>query len=466
MIYIKTLGSTKLRSDSSGLSYIISGDRFEWEPWRRIDRDLGPEVIWGFQLDEPDIGRITWTFSEYPTGQAGEVSVDVDGFEVLSSVSVEIEYERSDIAEIEELVDGEVIEPETVAAIEQMEAWFFSNFGDPSASLPYISSEGGFQWVRGGPVDATEALTDRFKEIYSADMIEAAAEHIFDETGIDEWSPLEGSDDFDNNYPIPPFDDSDAARELSDLLPLAEELVINDRTGAFDVRPREIVKPALLEQLLLQIQDSMDDATMNFSNGLNSRSFEIKRLSRMMEHYRNNPQRIEMDLTTVHASLTKQISVGEIPSSAENQALLLAVREGALAIRSTHPDIYKNRQILQNQALRELTTEEFEAIESAAPALQIITEGGLHHEIKEDLSTIDSLKGNFKVAGVTREDAMVPYRDEVFRLLGRAARMQMAIRAFPSHISSLRQSPVYHAVEVTAALASLVSLGITLFLLF
>ena len=65
-------------------------------------------------------------------------------------------------------------EPEQqVAAVVE---WFQARFQDPAHETPYMSSEGGYIWVHGGPYDASEEIQERFGSVVPFEVLEAAAE--------------------------------------------------------------------------------------------------------------------------------------------------------------------------------------------------------------------------------------------------------------------------------------------------
>ena len=47
-------------------------------------------------------------------------------------------------------------------AVEAMVDWFAANYEDPAQSTPYDSSEGGYQYIWGGPYDAEEEIWGAF----------------------------------------------------------------------------------------------------------------------------------------------------------------------------------------------------------------------------------------------------------------------------------------------------------------
>jgi hypothetical protein len=68
-----------------------------------------------------------------------------------------------------------------------MEGWFRNFYEDPVHSLPYVSAEGGYQYIYGGPYDANETLQDEFGGVIGLNLIEELADDLQGESY--EWSP-------------------------------------------------------------------------------------------------------------------------------------------------------------------------------------------------------------------------------------------------------------------------------------
>jgi hypothetical protein len=81
--------------------------------------------------------------------------------------------------------------------IEAMRQWFSDNYDAPD-ELPYDSSEGGYQWIWGGPYDAEEALQDAFGGAIDDETIEDLASDLSDISG--EWSGKPDDSDYDDTY--------------------------------------------------------------------------------------------------------------------------------------------------------------------------------------------------------------------------------------------------------------------------
>ena len=69
--------------------------------------------------------------------------------------------------------------------IEIMRHWFEGAF-DPPDELPYDSSEGGYQWIWGGPYDPGSQLRSRFEGLVPYEVIEQLASDLGDTSS--EWS--------------------------------------------------------------------------------------------------------------------------------------------------------------------------------------------------------------------------------------------------------------------------------------
>ncbi|NYS26174.1 leucine-rich repeat domain-containing protein [Rhodobacteraceae bacterium 2376] len=253
------------------------------------------------------------------------------------------------------------------------------------------------------------------------------------------------------------------AQALSDLTPLAEELTQDPETGRFSVKCKPVEKPDLLSATLGQVADAIEDVLHDPRNGLNETSLDIRKLTRTLERYANDPQRIEMDFTTVHHSLTRQIAIEDLPPSDENLALLSALEEGAQGIRATDAAVAVNRRILQEQKLRELPPDAIATIRESAPILQAITEGDMAEQSAEDVDYLTTVLPSAppRLPGVTRDDAIVPGRDEAVRLFGRSSRMLIMLRRSGTMIRKLHDSTPFQAAEIMQTLTEIVRVGLS-----
>lgn len=252
------------------------------------------------------------------------------------------------------------------------------------------------------------------------------------------------------------------AEFLAEKSPLAEKLEFNEDTAKFHTVPQPATKPDLLGATLSQVEDALEDVLASASNGLNETSREVRVLKRTTTKYGNDPQRIEMDFTQVHGSVTRQIAVGELPPSEENLALQTALQDGAQGIRATHPDVEENRRILNAQKLKEMDAEQKVMLAEAQPMLVEISEGQMREDFEEDISFILEDRYYPPYQGYETNAAMMEYT-ETIRTLSRIAGMSMYLHKFPHAVAKIEASTAYKLAGIIATLGALVSLGISLF---
>jgi hypothetical protein len=68
-----------------------------------------------------------------------------------------------------------------------MRIWFFQNFENPVNSTPYDGSEGGYQFIWGGPYEADDELQSEFGRFVPNEVIEQLVEEL--DSISAEWSP-------------------------------------------------------------------------------------------------------------------------------------------------------------------------------------------------------------------------------------------------------------------------------------
>lgn len=257
------------------------------------------------------------------------------------------------------------------------------------------------------------------------------------------------------------------AEFLARALPQAERAELDEETGKIRFVPIAAENPGLLGAILSQVEDALDDVLANPSNGLSERSREAKVLRRTIQRYGNDPQRIEMDLVSVHAGLTRQIVVEDLPPSEENLALQAAVEEGARGIRATHPEVAENRAILSQRAIEERPPEAVETIKAAEPVLVAISEPVLAREWAEDIAEIVARQTRpvvvrRQLGPAERNRVLAVYAEEV-RFFSRVAKIGVLLRKTSGLIHRVDQSAGYKGMRIVTTVAALVALGISLF---
>lgn len=253
------------------------------------------------------------------------------------------------------------------------------------------------------------------------------------------------------------------ARHLAAKLPLAETVEFNQQSGKFFFSPLPIANPTLLGAALSQAADALEDALTDARNGLQENSRETRVLRRTFARYGNDPQRIEMDFTTIQAGLVRQIATDELPASEENLGLIRALEEGALGIRATHPEVAQNRKLIETQAFAELPQAALDLLSGAMPILVDITEGQGQLDWQQDIPAIvDASKTappSYRSLGPPDRNWALAVRDEKVRVIGRAARMYLKIKETPELIHEIDKNASYKGARILATLHSLISFG-------
>ena len=79
-----------------------------------------------------------------------------------------------------------LIKSDREVQLEAMRQWFYENYEDPVHNCPYISEEGGYQYIYGGPYEAREELSEEFSGVLDDDVIDELADDL--DGDCSEWS--------------------------------------------------------------------------------------------------------------------------------------------------------------------------------------------------------------------------------------------------------------------------------------
>ncbi|MGC1496956.1 MAG: hypothetical protein WA790_14190 [Sulfitobacter sp.] len=244
---------------------------------------------------------------------------------------------------------------------------------------------------------------------------------------------------------------------LSNRLPQAEEISFNETTAKFSTNPIAVERKNLLGATLSQVEDALEDAMASPSNGLHSRSREVRVIKRIFIKYGNDPQQIEMGFVSAHAGLTRQIHVEELPASEENMALLQALEEGALGIRATHQDVAENRKILSQQRFAEMSDDQKGILSDALPILKAISDEALNDDWQHDIPALV----NTSIGPLPTGAPTLPSADEATRVFSRAAKISLAMKA-GNVVRQIDNSAGYKAVRIVTTVGAVVTLGLAL----
>jgi hypothetical protein len=179
-----------------------------------------------------------------------------------------------------------------------MEHWFLARFCDPAEETPYMSSEGGYIWIHGGPYDASEQIEGRFSHLAIEGAIEVSVANVQNLNGVYDWAPtaltyLDETDD------VPIDDRNEPTRRLEDRI--QDVLTVLDLKG-----PTEAVNTArnLAYAAVISALEAFLHETMSF--WVSSRDDVVKRI--VTEHPKFKDQSIRLGaIYDTHASLGKQV---------------------------------------------------------------------------------------------------------------------------------------------------------------
>ena len=136
-------------------------------------RDEYPVGIQNYSATEVGEARI---IEDFDYGLEHEDERDWDDMYVLSEDDAEEDW--ADLEEEEQ--------------IERMVSWFNRMFEDPQNQTPYAidkDSPHNYEYIWGGPYNASEELWSQFDGVASESAIEKAAERVQDQDGTYEWAP-------------------------------------------------------------------------------------------------------------------------------------------------------------------------------------------------------------------------------------------------------------------------------------
>ncbi len=184
MVYAS--GKALIKHEKTGQVYEIESDLLDFEVVGTDERNMGPETTYSAVLHHPELGQLVWSIWEYPVGAENDRETDVGPHELLEDINFGLGYDAPDDEE------------ELQSRIDSLVEWFHERYEDPAQRLPYISKEGGYQWIYGGPYDAREVLADNFPK-ESEEIIEAAVEEI-ESDGLTDWAPVSKPEDYGEDY--------------------------------------------------------------------------------------------------------------------------------------------------------------------------------------------------------------------------------------------------------------------------
>lgn len=139
-----------------------------------------------------------------------------------------------------------------------MRAWFQSRFQDPAMETPYISAEGGYIYVHGGPYDARDELEGRFGGLVDDEAIEEVIDDLESE-GIVEWAPIHTEPDYDAEFQLEETTREDPFRFFKDRIGEVDALF----EAPTDEKVKSLLRQLLFTSLIAALESYLAD-TMSF----------------------------------------------------------------------------------------------------------------------------------------------------------------------------------------------------------
>lgn len=141
---------------------------------------------------------------------------------------------------------------------EAMRTWFVTRYWDPANETPYMSSEGGYIYVHGGPYDATEELSGRFGELFPEEVISAVVEDV-ESNGILDWAPIHTEPDYDAEFELEANSRMDPHQFFEKRLNAVDALA----TAGIDAQRQLLLRQLLYSSLIAALEAYLAD-TMSY----------------------------------------------------------------------------------------------------------------------------------------------------------------------------------------------------------
>tara|TARA_R110002072_G_scaffold71798_2_gene172209 strand:+ start:7776 stop:8900 length:1125 start_codon:yes stop_codon:yes gene_type:complete len=194
---VECTGTAILEDNLSGQRFSIEHDELDWAVVDAQDRPMGLEYHYQATIEHDVLGALAWNLWEYPLGIQNYNTTEVGQARIIQDFEYSLDHD--DDRDLEDLFDpSEVASKEEWAdlteseQIERMVFWFNRMFEDPQNQTPYAADKDSpynYEYIWGGPYDASEELSDQFSGIASEEAIEKAVEIVQDQDGIYEWAP-------------------------------------------------------------------------------------------------------------------------------------------------------------------------------------------------------------------------------------------------------------------------------------
>lgn len=78
-------GTARIRHSQTGVIHEVDSEKLLWEVIESDQRQMGPEIHYEAAVDHADLGRLTWSLWEYPSGAENNRETDVGNHKIVDN---------------------------------------------------------------------------------------------------------------------------------------------------------------------------------------------------------------------------------------------------------------------------------------------------------------------------------------------------------------------------------------------
>ena len=193
-------GTAIIQHSETGEEFEISPTDISFDVVETSERNMGPENTYRTDLEHEQLGMLSWTLWEYPIGAENGKETHVGHHRIIRDFDYGLDpmpnFDDVDLNDLNPPSLPSYLASNTEQAASLSEStlvrlvvkWFKHFYEDPANQTPYVSKEGGYIFIYGGPYEADDQIQAYFGDILPDDVVIAAVEEIqADGTFI--WAP-------------------------------------------------------------------------------------------------------------------------------------------------------------------------------------------------------------------------------------------------------------------------------------
>ena len=291
---IYTRGIAIIQHCVSKEEFEIHNDELDWEVVAENEQSMGQETIYEAFLDHEDLGDLRWSISEYPVGVENSTNAIVGSHIIVSDFKYGLEHEPELDEELPINLPNKLNDNSQWAAaltrgslVKHLTEWFHHYYEDPAMETQWISREGGYQYIKGGPYYAEEELRDNFEGIIPEGALMAAVENI--EKEVLEWAPSSNHPDHEMFY------EDSLADEVS-FEGLSKIAASTPSIGIGSVK--EKIARAAIRNQISELKDALPKPTSHVGIGHNRPPDEFELINKTLESIDATLESIDAELAS------------------------------------------------------------------------------------------------------------------------------------------------------------------------